>query len=63
MILMLKLVLFAILKEVIIIFIKLLENVNSVKVKEFQNDTIIMLMLYYKNIEINKHVLKTWIID
>ena len=58
---MLKLVLIALLKKVLIIFMLIIENVNSVILREFSNDTIITKMSYCKNAEINMHVLKTWI--
>ena len=63
MILMLKLVLFAILRNVLMIFITNIENANSVHLKEFQNDTIKLKMTNCENLEINMLVLKTWILD
>ena len=57
--LLVKLVLFAILKKVLMIFVINIENVNSVFLKEFSNDTTIIKMGYYRNVEINIHVLKT----
>ena len=46
---------FAILKKVLLIFIINIENKNNIFLKEFQNNTLIIKMGYYK---INLHILK-----
>ena len=63
MILLLKKGLSAILKKVLMIFILQIENVKRAILEEFENDTILIKMMYYKNVKINMHVLKTWMID
>ena len=63
MILLVIFLLFAIQKNVLMIFIMNIENVNSVILKEFSNDTMIMKMGFHKNGEISMHVLKTCILD
>ena len=59
MILLLKIVLFAILEKALIILIGNIENVNSVILKKFKYDTIFIKIAFYKNFEIIMHVLKT----
>ena len=59
MILLLKLVLVAILKNVLRTFIENTQNALSVKLKQFLNDTIIKIMRFSNKAEINMHFLKT----
>ena len=59
----LKSVSFALPKKVLITFIVNIENANRVKLKEFRNDSIIKIIIYYNNVEINMHVLNTWTVD
>ena len=60
---MLKLVLFAKLRNMLMIFLTAIKYAISLLSKEFENDTKIRKLTYCKNAEINMHVLKTWIIE
>ena len=51
------------LKEVLIIFIRNIENVKRVILKEYKNDFIIIKINYYNHVEINVYDLRTWILD
>ena len=59
MLILLKIVLFAILKKVLIIFMINIENVKRVLLKEFEIDIMIKNEKYHNNVKINVHVLKT----
>ena len=63
MLFLLKFVLFAIQKNVLMTFIINIENLNSVFIEVFQNDTMIINVIYYKNFETSMHVLKTWMLE
>ena len=50
-------------KNILMTFITNIENVKHVILKKFLHDIIILKVKYYNDVEINMHVLRTWMLD